>query len=272
LRPSPKSDLGHFTLHAVHVPEDTVADQCRRHGFRAWSRTPTNRRASKADQVADVDDVEVAAPNWQDSIVLFAADSAGALMTALALPARCCVEDSALIHDYGGIQRLLHCDWSRSPDSSFDLIVTAGTAFDQQLAALVCQALVARGAIAGKERDSVALAIHEAIANAVVHGSFELDGFPRDSMEAFADYSEALTACRGNPDFANRVIQISADWTGDDLVVRVSDDGPGFDAEALSAAAAASGLNRGMALIDAMSKQRIIDQDGRRISLWFDRG
>ena len=272
MRPSPNTDLGHLTLHAVHVPEDTVADQCRRHGFRAWSRTPANGGPATSAEVAGAGKLDAVAPAWQDSIVLFSADSPGSLMTALALPALCCVEDAALVFDHGGIQRLLRCDWSRPPERTLELIVTAGTAFDQQLAALICQALVARGAVPGKDRDSIALAVHEAIANAVVHGSFALDGFPRDSMEGFADHSEALTACRGNPDFANRVIQVSADWTGEDLVVRVGDDGPGFDAAALAAATSAGSVNRGMALIDAMSKQRVIDQRGRRISMWFDRG
>jgi anti-sigma regulatory factor (Ser/Thr protein kinase) len=275
--------LDGLTLHALHLAEEEVAQNCQRYGFRDWSRSP--RRDLTLVPQPDVydahNDVDTAAEEiataggpsgWGDSVIVFPADSPGALAAALALPARCCIENDVLVHDRGGVERLRRVEPSRSPGHSIDLLITARAAYDMQLAPMICHALMARGAIRSENTSNIALALHEAIANAIVHGCFEVEGFPRNSLEGFAAYSQSLQARRANPEFAHRVVEIVADWSGDLLQIQISDNGPGYAVPDGEQAPVADRLNRGLALIRAVTDKFAVDQGGCRATLWFARG
>jgi anti-sigma regulatory factor (Ser/Thr protein kinase) len=77
----------------------------------------------------------------------------------------------------------------------------------------------------------VALALTEAIANAVIHGNLEIPSSVReDGVGALLGLAERRR--RAEP-FASRRVQVTCDCRADRVVYVIRDEGPGFDVGAL---------------------------------------
>lgn len=125
----------------------------------------------------------------------------------------------------------------------------------------VCQA-----SRAGK----LALALHEAITNAVVHGNLELSS---DLKERDDDaFARALAERASNPHFTSRSVLIDVDYDGESCRWSFTDEGPGFDFQRYlnrepdpEAMFLSSG--RGILLMKAFVDEVEYEQGGRKVTL-----
>jgi CheY-like chemotaxis protein/anti-sigma regulatory factor (Ser/Thr protein kinase) len=80
---------------------------------------------------------------------------------------------------------------------------------------------------ADDDRMHIAMALHEAIANAMHHGNLEVSSELRDRNET--DYHRAVEARRKTAPYCNRRVRIEAWYSKDDVRFCVTDQGNGFD-------------------------------------------
>jgi CheY-like chemotaxis protein/anti-sigma regulatory factor (Ser/Thr protein kinase) len=73
----------------------------------------------------------------------------------------------------------------------------------------------------------VAMALHEAITNAMHHGNLEVSSGMRDACET--EYFQLIRERKTQPPYAERRVRISASFCGDQVRFRITDEGPGFD-------------------------------------------
>ena len=99
----------------------------------------------------------------------------------------------------------------------------------------------------------VAVALHEALVNAIDHGNLELDSALRQVDERA--YRLAGDERRGRPPYCNRRVHFEARVTPAEAAFRIRDEGPGFDPAALPDPADPANLERiggrGLTLIRA---------------------
>jgi len=74
---------------------------------------------------------------------------------------------------------------------------------------------------------AVALALDEALTNAIYHGNLEVDSRLRDSQD-MRYYEVAKQRCLEAP-YRDRRIRVNAKFSRSEAVISIADDGPGFD-------------------------------------------
>jgi hypothetical protein len=218
------------------------------HGDAALLRRTAERAGFHCHRLA-------AAPTGSRAHLTLAATTAGAdpLPSLLALPVRHCVE--AGLQPNGG-----------PPDGDgLALLVSSRTAFTADPGTAFAGALVNRGLIAAARLDAIRLCLHEAIANAVIHGNFAIAGGDATSPRQFLEDSERLEQRLADPHFAARPIAIAADWDERVLSLRVKDVGAGF------VAGDSRPGHRGLMLIRANSQRSWHEDGGRAIVMQFAR-
>jgi len=156
---------------------------------------------------------------------------------------------------------------SPAAENGATLTLTAVQAYRADVADWFCDAVARKMDLPAEVRERVQLALHEVVANAVIHGCLEVDGFERDSVTGFADYCQKVEERLDEPEFANRSIEIAGRWDADGIVVKVSDHGPGYDVAALQASEGV--LHRGLGLIQTLADALEIDDQGRRVTMQF---
>jgi anti-sigma regulatory factor (Ser/Thr protein kinase) len=72
------------------------------------------------------------------------------------------------------------------------------------------------------------LAIHELMANALIHGNLGVAS-PKPGLEGFDAYCRSLEAALARPDLIARPVELSAAWQGGVVEVAVRDHGAGYD-------------------------------------------
>jgi CheY-like chemotaxis protein len=102
------------------------------------------------------------------------------------------------------------------------------------------------------DRMQVGIGVHEAAVNAMIHGNLEIDsGLKRDNWDA---YHEAVCTRAKLAPYQNRRVVVTLRATrSQELFIRITDEGPGFDISKLpdptDVENLASGSGRGMLLI-----------------------
>ena len=167
----------------------------------------------------------------------------------------------------------LDADWLGAPpvEQGFYLSLTTGTAYGLQCAVLVCDELARRGVLTPERRGNIELCLHEAIANAIVHGNLEIPSATKDQPEGYRLFSKLLRERLGDGAVRQRRIDIFARWTGESLTIAVVDQGNGFDAMALpqdTGSGAHSG--RGFLFMRALARRISVTDGGRCTLLHFD--
>lgn len=164
-------------------------------------------------------------------------------------------------------------DWQGVPicDQGLYLSLTTRTAFGSQCALLVCDALAARGVLTQERRSAVELCLHEAVANAVVHGNLEIASSAKDRPDGFRVFSQLVGERMRDPVLGNRRTDVFARWCGAVLVIAVSDQGNGFDTAILppdTGGSARSG--RGFIFMRALAQDVTVTDGGRCTALRFE--
>ncbi len=153
----------------------------------------------------------------------------------------------------------------------FCLTLTTPTAFSAvDTARVVCDALEHRGALPRARRSTVEMALHETVANAILHGNLGID----DDLAADVAYYEAfvdqLRRLLEQPEAHRRWIAITAWWSDRELQISVDDEGAGYEPPSqfsLSDEDQASG--RGLAIVHALADEVSITKGGRCTALRF---
>lgn len=165
-------------------------------------------------------------------------------------------------------------DWLGAPpvEQGFYLSLTTGTAYGLQCAVLVCDELARRGVLGADRRGNVELCLHEAVANAIVHGNMGIPSSAKEQPEGFRLFGRLLKERLDDSDVRRRRLDIFARWNGDGLSIAVVDQGGGFDTSALPERADGSAHSgRGFLFMRALAKRVSVTDGGRCTVLHFDR-
>ena len=153
------------------------------------------------------------------------------------------------------------------PGSSLRLRLTSPTAYRWPVGEMVTDLLSHRVALAPDLRGSIAIAIHEAVLNAVIHGNLEIESPTERGFEAIEALRERIAARLRDPCLRDRKCEIRLRWTNAHVLAWITDEGPGFTPR--------QGRNpelpwgRGIQIIRALASRCRWRKGGRRLALAF---
>lgn len=142
--------------------------------------------------------------------------------------------------------------------------VSAAVGLAADLGLVFAAAVADRHAVSQSIRDAMATAVHEAVVNAIVHGSLDLGGDGRDTPEGLATYCRLLYERQADPAHGGRPVTVTADSDGASVAITVRDRGLGFDP-----GTASKGPARGLALMRGLAQDVVIGDGGRVVTMTF---
>ena len=137
---------------------------------------------------------------------------------------------------YAGVIEAPPCDWNGAGQrfrlhlqcGGLGLALSTATAYAEDAACLFCQALLPHlregGFVCPADLE---LVIHEALANAIIHGNLGVDATTSGSVEDMLRFGELVEAALADPPLASRRVWLSAAVVGCTLHVAVEDQGEG---------------------------------------------
>ncbi|WP_243382939.1 response regulator [Geothrix alkalitolerans] len=132
--------------------------------------------------------------------------------------------------------------------------------------------LVPMGFASAGNIDVIAMAMHEALVNALEHGNLDLDSRLKGDLFAMEDAYAALRAERmADPEYAGRLIEVRLAMDTERFEVEISDEGRGFDAGRLSPPQPDSEMaphcGRGLPLILLVMDEVHFNEKGNQVRL-----
>lgn len=167
----------------------------------------------------------------------------------------------------------LGADWLGAPavEPGFYLSLTTGTAYGLHCAPLVCDELARRGALPPGRRSSVELCLHEAVANAIVHGNLGIPSATKSGPDGYRLFGRLLRERLGDPAVNRRRLDIFCRWNAATIAVAVVDQGCGFDSvETPAAPDGRAWSGRGFLFMRALASGVTVTDGGRCTVLRFD--
>lgn len=128
--------------------------------------------------------------------------------------------------------------------------------------------LVARGHVAGGERDRIGVALKEALYNAILHGNLGVDSELK--QEGFAPFEDEVERRRQRKTFQIRSLIVEARFEPDAARITITDQGEGFDPDEVPDPADADPgqlHGRGLAMIRAFVDDVTFNDAGNEITL-----
>ena len=121
-----------------------------------------------------------------------------------------------------------------------------------------------------RDRWQFAMALDEALVNAMHHGNLEVDSSLRD-CENGTDYYETIRCRKSQSPFCHRRVRVEAEFSEQHVCVQISDDGSGFDPSKIGDPTLESNLHRvhgrGLFLIRSFMDQVAHNQVGNQITM-----
>jgi sigma-B regulation protein RsbU (phosphoserine phosphatase) len=154
------------------------------------------------------------------------------------------------------------------------MALSTATAYSVEPARAFCKVLATRLGLSSTLRDSIELAVHEAVVNGVMHGNLKISSDERETLARFQTYCNQVETSLSNPDLGARRIEVFCVWDTSGITVSVVDSGAGYDPEEVGANSNPNPnrkSGRGLALIGNLSKAVEIGNGGRRLTMRFDR-
>lgn len=148
------------------------------------------------------------------------------------------------------------------------------TAYYTDLSHTFTNQIAARLALPDPVRRNVAMALQEALANALIHGNLELESSHRQSVASFRAYNTAIRERLADPQFGGRRLVVAAFWDeGPDFSIMVHDQGPGFDPNSVvpTLPSAEGKTGRGLLFIRDLALSVTFSDKGRCVSMRFAR-
>ena len=132
--------------------------------------------------------------------------------------------------------------------------------------------LVPMGFASPANLDVIAMAIHEALVNALEHGNLELDSSLKGDLFVAEDPYTTLRAARlADERYASRLIEVKLALDTERYQLEISDEGPGFDTSHLSTPPSGSDLGanfgRGLPLIHLIMDEVHFNEHGNQVRL-----
>ncbi|GLH68555.1 two-component system response regulator [Geothrix rubra] len=132
--------------------------------------------------------------------------------------------------------------------------------------------LVPMGFASPANIDVIAMAIHEALANALEHGNLELDSSLKGDLFVAEDpYTKLREARMADPRFAERLIEVRLALDTERFELEISDEGPGFDTSRLTLPPPGSDLaphfGRGLPLIQLVMDEVHFNEKGNQVRM-----
>jgi anti-sigma regulatory factor (Ser/Thr protein kinase) len=222
---------------------------------------PPNQLAA----VAAAAGLGVAAPDAVPAghdVVLFAITDRGGLTELMSRGFHGLVQASA-----AGAEQAVR---SAAASPAITLSLATSTAWAIDCAALVSDALEARQLLSADRRADVELALHEAVANAVIHGNLALGSSFGTTADSFDAFCQRLSERMADAALGGRRVAIAILREEGRLDLRITDEGAGFDPAALGPRAADAKSGRGLEIIRAMCNRLSVEDGGRSLALSFD--
>lgn len=190
------------------------------------------------------------------------------LVAALARPCRSYIEFRS--EDRGLPERII------AAASADGLYLTLSTLTAYRLADtahFVCQALCQRGALPEAERSTVELALHEVLANAILHGNLGLDSRSIADDDGYRAFVDSVRSALDQERSRRLWITIAASWSEGSLKLSVADQGNGFALpDRVNMREDASTAGRGLAIVHALAASVLVTEGGRKTVMRFDYG
>lgn len=143
------------------------------------------------------------------------------------------------------------------------------TAYQMDSAAMICDALSARGILSPMRRPDVELSLHECLSNAVVHGNLALQSNMKGDIGNFAKFAQELQQRMASSEAKKRV-DVIASWDHEFLDISVMDKGDGYDETKLPANIDPfAPAGRGLAIIRSLTLAMNVTHGGRVTTLRF---
>lgn len=131
------------------------------------------------------------------------------------------------------------------------------------------------GACVEAQSGRLFLALHEALSNSIVHGNLEVSSQLKEEDSAL--FARTLAERSADPAYASRTVHISVAYNGQRCQWTLTDEGPGFDYEAILAREETGGeeawavSGRGILLMRALLDEVRYEAGGRRVILTLGR-
>ena len=206
-------------------------------------------------------------PDADRCAILLASPTAETLAIALRPPARLCAEvgipidpqhlaQLGVVHGHGLV-----------------LALHTKTAYELNVAGLLCDALEEREAIPKAERGKIELVIHELIANAILHGNLGVASAPKDAgLDGLDEFLDRVDQRLSDDEAARRWVIVRCAWTPGRLSVAIIDQGGGFDVKAIDLMPESErAWGRGIEMAREMASLLRFMRGGRIAKVRFDR-
>ncbi len=116
--------------------------------------------------------------------------------------------------------------------------------------------------------NTIELVVHEALANAILRGNLENEGFSRSDAESFECHALALDKRIQNTAYNLRRVDVAASREENRLKIAISNEGPGFDPALISHGDTAA--TRGVPLIRRLTSSMEFSDRGRTLTMMLD--
>jgi anti-sigma regulatory factor (Ser/Thr protein kinase) len=148
------------------------------------------------------------------------------------------------------------------------ITVRTTTAYLQPLAAILLGAVAERIHLPADLICDLELALHEAVANAVMHGNLELQNDVCGQVEDYGGFCAEIQRRLSDPVVGRRRVIVNAWWPPGRLCFAIGDEGPGFTMQQ-SAPADDKPFGRGLILMQQLARTVHWNQRRRRMILTF---
>ncbi|MGI9518308.1 MAG: response regulator [Pirellulaceae bacterium] len=120
------------------------------------------------------------------------------------------------------------------------------------------------------ERLRISMALEEALTNAICHGNLEVDSRLKDQEDICA-FENLVTERQDCEPFCQRRVRVKAEFSPEQIVFQINDEGPGFDVSSLPDPTAPENImkpsGRGLLLIRTFMDEVSHNETGNRITL-----
>ncbi len=120
------------------------------------------------------------------------------------------------------------------------------------------------------ERLRISMALEEALTNAICHGNLEVDSRLKDQEDICA-FENLVNERQDCAPFCERRVRVQAEFSSEQIIFKINDEGPGFDVTALPDPTAPENImkpsGRGLLLIRTFMDEVTHNDTGNRITL-----
>jgi hypothetical protein len=153
--------------------------------------------------------------------------------------------------------------------SSARLSLPSSAALRWPLGKIVADYLARRLKLPDRRRDDIAMAVHEAVLNAVIHGNLAISNAPGCGFMVRDALSETIAVRLGDPVARDKTCALGLRWNDSCIFIRISDEGAGFTPVIPDDLALPVG--RGLRIIAGLAASCKWVRGGRTLLLRFDR-